>query len=200
MIQLASAGGRGPRPSFTASHFLLAFLTIGARGMIGRQALAKEAGLGEGAARTVLKKLRAGGYAEVIASGAQLTRRGSASYSLLLEQLSPIVSLESSRLSMGKRQAAVGVRGGARRLGSGIGQRDSAIMVGAAGATTYAIKGGKFTIPGESSDCERDFPSEAWKVVRKGVAPRNGDAVILCGAHDELTAKLGALSAALSLL
>lgn len=168
--------------------------------MIGRQALARQSGLGEGAARTVLKKLREGGYASVIASGNQLTSRGRESYALLLEKLSPFIFLEGSRLTMGRRQTALKVRGGASRLGSGLEQRDSATRVGAAGATTYAIRGGKFTVPGESSDCEKDFPSEAWRQLRARLAPREGDAVILCGSEDEITTKLGALAAALTLL
>jgi len=200
LLKLATAGGRGPRPSFAESHFLLAFMTIGDSGMIGRQALAREAGIGEGAVRTVLKKLRDGQYAQVNASGCHLTTRGKAAYSLLRRKLSPFVPADNSRFTVGSRQAAIRVKGGARRLGSGIEQRDSAILVGAAGATTYAIKGSKFTIPGGSVDCEKEFPSRAWKLLRKEVAPKDGDAVILCGAEDGITAKLGALSAALTLL
>jgi hypothetical protein len=191
---------RGPSPSFDRTHILLALLAIGDSASIGRQALAREAGLGDGAVRTVLKRLRDGGYAEVDATGSHLTARGRAAYSLLRRKLSPVISLDGSELTVGSRQVAVGVRGGARRLGTGIQQRDSAIIVGAAGATTYAMKGARFTIPGSSADCEKEFPSEAWKLLRRQIAPRDGDAVILCGAQDELKAKLGALSAALTLL
>lgn len=199
-MEFKATGKIGPRPSFTQSHLLLAFLTIGASGQIGRQALASEVGLGQGAIRTVLKKLRDGGYTEANASGSRLTKRGKEAYSLLHAKLSPIVSLDGSRLTVGSRQAAVCVRGGARRLKSGIEQRDFAILVGAAGATTYAFKGSKFIIPHGSEDCEKDFPSEAWKTLRKKLLPKDGDAVILCGAPDELVAKLGVLSAAFSLL
>lgn len=199
-MELAAAGGRGPRPSFTRAHFLLAFLTIGNARLIGRQSLAQEAGLGDGAVRTVLKKLRDEGYAEVNASGSHLTPTGRAVYSRIRVKLSPIVMLDGSQLTVGKWQSAVGVRGGARRVQSGIQQRDSAIMVGAAGATTYTIKRAKFTIPGGSADCEKDFPSQAWRVLRKEIAPHDGDAVVLSGADDAMGAKLGALSAALTLL
>ncbi len=200
LIGVASVGGRGPRPSFTQAHFLLAFLVIGTSGVIGRQALAREAGLGEGATRTVLKRLRDGGYVEVNASGAFLTKKGREALKLLRRSLLPLVALENSRLTVGSEQAAVGVRGGRSHLGNGIPQRDSAIMVGATGATTYAIRGPKFTVPGGSTDCEKDFPTGAWKMLRKQLAPRDGDTVIVCGAQDALRAKLGALSAALTLL
>jgi len=185
-MKVAAVGGRGPSPSFTRAHFLLAFLTIGASGLIGRQALAREAGLGEGAARTVLRRLRDGGYVDVNASGAFLTEKGKGVLLSLQSKLLPIVALEKSRLTMGNEQAAVGVRGGGRSLGNGIAQRDSAIMVGASGATSYVIRGSNFTVPGGSTDCEKDFPTGAWKLLRKRLAPKDGDVVIVCGAQDQL--------------
>lgn len=200
LLELAKAGGKGPSPTFTKAHLFLAFLTIGSGGTIGRQALAREAGLGEGAVRTVLKKLRDDGYAEVNASGCHLTVRGRRLHSGLRKKLSSFATLERTQLTVGGSQAAVAVRGSARIVRSGIQQRDSAIMVGATGATTYTIKGGKFALPGEASDCEKEFPSPAWKVLREKLSPRNGDAIVLCGADDSLAAKLGALSAALTLL
>ena len=200
LMGIASIAGRGPSPSFTRAHFLLAFLTIGTSGMIGRQALAREAGLGEGAARTILGRLRDGGYVDVNASGAFLTKKGKRLLLLLRDRLLPLVSLEESRLTVGNEQAAVGVRGAGRGLGNGITQRDSAIVVGASGATSYAIRGSKFTVPGGSADCERDFPTGVWKLLRKRLAPRDGDVVIVCGARDSLRARLGALSAALTLI
>ena len=83
---------------------------------------------------------------------------------------------------------------------SGIEQRDSAIRLNAAGATTYVIRAGKIAIPGGSTDCEKDFPSRVWSTLRAELRPKDGDAVIVCGARDETTAKLGALSAAVALL
>lgn len=191
---------QGPSPTFERAHLLLAFLTIGESGTIGRHSLAVRVGLGEGAVRTVLKRLREEGLADADASGCHLTRGGQNVYSSLIKKLSPLAAIEGSRLTMGAAQAAVSVRGGGDAVKSGIEQRDSAIGVGAAGATTYVLRGSRFTIPGGSDDCERDFPGRAWAVLRKKLKPMNGDAVILCGSDREQTARLGALSAALSLL
>jgi len=159
-----------------------------------------QVGLGEGAVRTVLKRLRQEGFAEADASGCHLTRGGQNVYSSLIKRLSPLTTIEGSRLTMGSAQVAVSVRGAGDAVKSGIEQRDSAKSVGAAGATTYIVRGSRFTIPGGSDDCERDFPSRTWAELRKGMKPTNGDAVILCGSDREQTARLGALSAALSLL
>lgn len=199
LLQIQDGKPQGPSPTFERAHLLLAFQIIGDAGAIGRHSLASRAGLGEGAVRTVLKRLRAEGLSDADASGCHLTRKGQAAYSALAKKLSPSAVIEGSRLTMGAVQVAVLLRGGGGSVRSGIEQRDSAIGVGAAGATTYVIRGSRFTIPGGSDDCERDFPGKAWGQLKK-LKPRNGDVVILCGSDTQESAKLGALSAALTLL
>jgi len=196
----AKAGFRGPSPSFERAHLLLAFLTIGDTRLLGRQALARQTGLGEGAIRTILKRLREEGFADANAAGCYLTKSGDTLYKSIRRKLSSFAPVEPTRLTIGESQVALAVRGGGRAVKSGLEQRDSAIIAGAAGATTYVIKGGKFTVPGGSTDCEKDFPSSAWPVLRKNLKPANGDAVILCGSEQEISARVGALSAALTLL
>lgn len=200
IVRLAEGRPKGPSPSFQTAHLFLAFLTIGTERTIGRQALAERSGLGDGAIRTVLKKLREGGYADADASGCHLSRSGQKVYDDVMTRLSSVVDLEGTNLTMGSAQAALCVRNAGKAVGSGIEQRDSAIAVGAKGATTYVIKGGKFTVPGGPSDCEKDFPSSAWAAIRAKLEPKSGDAVILCGAATTTVATLGALAAALILL
>jgi hypothetical protein len=83
---------------------------------------------------------------------------------------------------------------------SGIEQRDASIKAGAAGATTYVIRDSKFQTPGSSQDCQKDFPSRAWQVLRNELQPDEADVVIVCGSQDRRTSFIGAMSAALSLL
>jgi hypothetical protein len=199
LLRLAETRIRGPSPSFDRAQFVLAFLTVGATGTIGRAALARKAMLGEGAVRTVLKRLRSSGYAEATASGCRLSAAGAEMYRSLKRKLSDPVSLGDSQLTVGRSQIAFAVRGGGRLVKGGLEQRDSAVRAGAAGATTYVMKGGKFIMPTGSFDCERDFPSPAWENLRTRLKPRDGDAMILCGSGDETSATLGALSAALTL-
>ncbi len=200
LLQIAERPLQGPSPSFEKTHLVLAFMTIGESGMIGRQALAARTGLTEGPVRTILKKLREDGYAEANASGCYLTKAGTRVYESLEERLAPSISLEGSKLTMGEYQVGMAIRGGGKAVRSGLEQRDSAIKLRASGATTFVVAKGRFSVPGGSTDCEKDFPSRAWPILRKELKPKNGDAVVVCGAHDEITAKLGALSAALTLL
>lgn len=199
LLEIAERPALGPAPSFERSHFVLAFITIGESGTIGRQALAVRSGLKEGPTRTVIKRLRDDGYAEANASGCYLTPSGRGIYETLRTKLSSFVPLDGSRLTIGEHQVALLVRAGGRAVQNGLEQRDSAVRLNASGATTFVIKDGKFTIPGEALDSEKDFPGSVWTVLRDALGPRNGDAVVICGAKNEVTAKLGALSAALSL-
>ncbi len=200
LLSLAESSSPGPAPSFAGPHVLLLFLNIAGTAYIGRQALARQSGLGEGAARTVLKKLKREGYVDVIRSGCFLTRAGKLKAKSIERFLSGIVSVPSSDLTMGERQAALALRGAAEQVRSGIEQRDSAIRIGATAATTYVVDSGRFTIPGGSTNCEKDFPGPAWSSLKKNLRPNDGDVVILCGARDEVSARLGALAAATSLL
>jgi hypothetical protein len=191
---------RGPSPSFTSAHVVLAFLVIGDSSAIGRQALARKAGLGDGSVRTVLKKLRDAGYVDVTPSGCLLTKPGRQIYVKMRERLSRVVLVERSPLTVGSKQAAIRVKGSASLVQSGIEQRDSAIKVGALGATTYVISGSRFTVPGGSSDCEGDFPSPVWDNLRRELSPRDGDAIVIGGSTDYMKSQLGAIAAALTLL
>jgi len=200
LLKLASKEAPGPAPTFTPPHLLLVFLTIGGSSYVGRQTLAAKSGVGEGAIRTILGKLRDRGYVGAVRAGCFLTRSGRRLADSMGSLLSLLESFPRSELSMGENQAALVFRGAGTKVHSGIEQRDSAIRIGASGATTYVIRSGRFTIPGGSSDCEKDFPSRAWPVLKNELKPKNGDVVILCGAATEVTARLGALAAAITLL
>ena len=200
LLEIAERPVQGPSPSFGKPHLVLAFITIGESGTIGRQALAARCGLKEGPVRTVLKKLREDGYAKSNASGCYLTDAGKRVYGSLRSRLSPFAPLEGSKLAIGAYQVGIVARGGGRAVQSGLEQRDSVIRLNALGATTFVVKDGKFTVPGGSSDSEKEFPSKVWTTLKERLGPKDGDAVVVCGAKDETTAKLGALSAALTLL
>lgn len=190
----------GPAPGFGRPHALLTFMTIGESRSIGRHALAVKTGLGEGSIRTILKRLKQGKYIIVDGGGCYLTKAGKLLYDSLSQRITSPIPLENSPLVVGPSQVAIIVSAAGSSIRTGLEQRDSSILAGAEGATTYVIKAGKFTIPGGSNDCEKDFPGPTWSFLRDELEPKNGDAVILCGARDEKMAKLGALSSALGLL
>ena len=175
-------------------------MTVAREPGIGRQALSENTGLGQGSIRTILKDLRRAGYLASDIQGCHLTEAGSRLYAEIARRLVGPLSLKATSLTVGSTQSAILIRSTGSPIGIGIEQRDSAVRVGADGATTYVIRSGKFNIPGGSKDCEKDYPGFVWSTLRKGLEPKNGDAVIVCGASDGNTARLGVLSAALTLL
>ena len=200
LLRITEEPVQGPSPSFEKAHLVLAFITIGESGIIGRQALAVRSGLREGPTRTVLKKLRGRGYAKTNASGCYLTDAGYRVYKSLRSRVSSFLRLEGSKVTLGAYQIGVVVRGGGHAVQTGLEQRDSAIGLHALGATTFVMRGDKFVLPGGSTDSEGEFPGTVWSTLREQLSPKDGDAVVVCGARDETTAKLGALAAALTLL
>ncbi|MDG6990390.1 MAG: hypothetical protein JRM99_03090 [Nitrososphaerota archaeon] len=190
----------GPSPGFSREHSLLAFMLLAKSKAVGRQTLAAGAGVGEGSIRTILKKLRQAGLAEVKPAGIQLTEGGLRAHRAILKTLTFPVTLQGSTLSVGQWQAGILVRSAAKSVTTGIQQRDASIRLHAEGATSYVYRGNRFAVPGGSSDCEKDFPSVTWTALRAELRPRDGDAIIVCGAKEETTAKLGAISAALTLV
>jgi biotin operon repressor len=200
LLRIAREKERGPIPSFTEPHLILAILFTGDSKLIGRQALARKVGLGEGAVRTILKRLKEDGYVDTIASGCYLTKKGTLAYKVLQRTIPRITQLDSTGFTVGKNQVAVLLRTRPTKLVYGVEQRDSAIKAGAAGATTYIIKDSKFQLPGGSKDCEKDFPSPVWKTLRTKLQPLSGDILIVCGSDNEATSRLGAISAAMTLV
>lgn len=200
LLRVVAQREPGPSPSFAQHHLLLAVLTVGEAGAIGRKALAARTGLGEGAIRTVLSRLRGEGYLTVSPSGCALTKKGEALFSELRQSLPKMAAMTRTSLTVGEKQFVTLVRAAAKNVTNGIEQRDAAIKAGADGATTFIIRRQKFSVLGGSDDCERDYPGEAWEGLRRLLSPNEGDAVIVCGSGNPMLSKVGALSAALSLL
>lgn len=200
LLKVGALRSPGPAPTYNSSHVVIAVLSIGRTGTIGRHKLAIETGLGEGAVRTVIKWLKEGGYIRTLSNGCKLTEKGEKAYSELNGLMPTTLELSRTSVSVGKEQVAVLVKKRAGLVKSGIEQRDSSIKAGAEGAATYLVRNSKIQVPGSSLDAEKDFPSEAWKKLKAGLDPENGDVIIVCGSDDRRTSVIGAISAALTLL
>jgi hypothetical protein len=200
LLKTDSSRAPGPAPTYSPSHLLLALMTVGGAGAIGRHALAREAGLGEGAVRTVIKWLKEDDYITVEPNGCQLTTKGKQAYAELKRVMPKTLELPKTSLTVGGAQVAVLIKGKSDRVSNGIEQRDSSVRAGAAGATTYVVKDSKFRMPGSSVDCEKAFPNRVWAKLRSELKPEDGDVVIICGSNDMHASLIGAIDAALTLL
>jgi len=189
---------KGPRAVFSEVHVLKAILVVGTEGAVGRGKLGSLVGLGQGEVRTLIKRLKENDLIVIQPDGCRLSRKGEREFQRLREKIPWSSRVEARSLGIGTQCAAVLVRGAGRSVRKGIEQRDAAVRVGAIGAFTALFANGRFTIPGEGTDCEKDGPRGLWSAAR-AEAPREGDVLIVVSADSDEAAELGTLAAALTL-
>jgi len=190
---------RGPRAVFTQVHVLKALVAIGDDGPLGRGRLGELTGLGQGEVRTLIKRLRDNDLIVIETNGCALSRKGEREYGKLSSLIRWSSRVDAEALHIGHRGWAVVIAGGAKAVRYGIEQRDAAIRAGADGAFTAVFLSGRFTVPGEGTDCEKDGPHEPWSTIR-GSGVREGDAVVVTGSPHERSSEEGALAAVLTLI
>ncbi len=184
----------GPSISFSLVDGVRAILELGVDG-IGRERLAKNLGIGNGAVRTLIKRLDRMDLIERGKGGCRLTKKGQGVFRALNARIK-IGEINGGPLSTDRFTETILIRGGAVAVKIGLEQRDAAIREGATGATTLIYKSGKFVIPGGSRDCEQDFPNFLWDKLRYGLKPLDGDLIIICSGSSKQIASKGAFSIA----
>jgi hypothetical protein len=190
---------RGPRAVFTQVHVLKALIAIGRAGSVGRGRLGTITGLGQGEVRTLIRRLKDNDLIVIQTNGCALSKKGDREYGKISSLLLWSSQVAAEGLDLGERCWAVVVAGASKKVRYGIEQRDAAIKAGADGAFTAIFRAGRFTVPGEGTDCEKDGPSEPWTTIRK-TGPHEGDVVIVTGSPTDAYSEDGALSAVLTLV
>lgn len=190
---LAEKSSPGRTPEFTPAHLLMS-LKIISTSTIGRKQLADKLGLGEGTVRNLIRRLMDEGLVSSNRQGMSLTGNGR---SLCSDLENKIIgsSFKSSEITVSRYNYFVLVRGARNKIRFGIEQRDSAIMVGAKGATTLVFENGELIIPG----MERSLEETEIKQIMS-LDPKNNDVIVIGTADSPLYAMLGAYSAALDIL
>lgn len=197
--QVLESDYRGPHAVFTRVHVLKALIAIGSAGTVGRGRLGTLTGLGQGEVRTLIKRLRDNQLITIEAGGCRLSRKGEKEYSAVSTVLVWSSAVDVSALTLGEKGWAVVAAASEKRVRYGIEQRDAAVRAGADGSFTAVVRKGRFTVPGEGTDCEKAGPSEPWTTIRRS-NPHEGDVVLVTGSATEADAENGALAAFLTLL
>jgi len=197
--RVAERTAPGRAPSFTEAHVITALEMIGAGRAVGRIRLSKVLSLGEGETRTLLKHLRNQHLIKVSRPGIALSKFGEKIFSELRSKISEGIEVPGSSLTVGPFNVAILVRGAARKVRSGLEQRDAAIKVGALGATTLVFRDNRLIMPGVGEDILRDASAICDLFVSK-LGPKENDVIIIGSANDRQVAEFGAKTAALELL
>jgi predicted transcriptional regulator len=183
--------------SFDMAHIFKALQIIEERGHASRTLLCQELNLGEGAVRTLIKHLKMKELIETSNAGTKMSEEGKRFFAEILSCLPKGCSLPKCSIALGKYNYVVLLKQLSFAIKSGIEQRDSAIKMGALGATTMLFKEGKFVMPDSNYESVKKEPA-IHELLMKKLEPIEGD-VIIIGSDDinRQTAELAAKNAAL---
>jgi hypothetical protein len=211
------------KPTFDYVHILLALIIFGkneGKGL-GRYRLKNELLIGPGTARSLISKLNENiEFIKVLneenkRKGHILTERGEQFLNEVKEQL-PVIkhgNIEYLKDLIVQAETVniylILVRDAAKRLGTGIEQRDAAIKVDGLGATCLIYDGGKFHYPykaGQDTQNKKIYvKQEIQEYLKKEVLDEEQrfmeyDVIILGLGDNNKKARLAALNAALTLI
>ena len=198
MQQIAGKKAPGPSTTFTIFHVFYA-LELLAQKPLGRNKLAEKLYVGDGAVRTIISRLREAGLIETSKEGCNLTKKGLEVWRQFEEIFPNRVEIPRSELSESAFNFAFIVRNQGQKVGSGIDQRDAAIIAGARKALVIVFKNGHLCIESVSEAVERQYPKAA-NLILSELMPKENDVVIIAGADSALKAKRGAFAASWSLI
>jgi predicted transcriptional regulator len=190
---LASPKGPGPATTFSMFHIFYA-LELLAEKPIGRNKLAEKLNVGEGAIRTIVSRLKEAGLIVTSKEGCILTDKGLSLWKSFVEVYPKRSEIGKTALTTSKFNYAFLVRNKAHKVGSGIDQRDAAIMGGARRALVIVCRNGRLMIESVSNSIEEEFPEAAGEILEK-LGPEDNDVIVIAGADDPLRARRGAFAA-----
>jgi predicted transcriptional regulator len=190
---------RGPAPAFNAAHVVKALEIIADYGSVGRISLSNRLELGIGTTRTILKHLKKEELIVSSRNGFAFSEHGKQLFQSLRSRISEGLEVPNSPLSVGPVVIAVLVRDAAHKVGRGVEQRNTAIRVGASGATTLIFSCNKLTMASKRNHIP-SVASDILDILVSKLNPKENDAIIVGSGESRLNAEIGAIMAALELL
>lgn len=195
--RLTESTSLGPSPTFSELHLAKALETIYERGRVGRAALSRAIGLGEGATRTLLGHLKREGLVETSKLGSELTEAGLELHRRLYSKVRSRREFPPSSITVGERNFVFHIGGVGHLVTSGVRQRDQAVRAGAEGAVVIVCRDGHLLMPPDSTPMRVRWP-EISESITEEFSPEEGDVLIISGADTLENAEMGARAAALT--
>jgi predicted transcriptional regulator len=196
--EIAGKKAPGPSTSFTVFHVFYA-LELMSQKPLGRNKLAKKLDVGDGAVRTIISRLRNAGLIETSKEGCSLTKKGADVWGQIEKVFPKRLEIPKSELNGSEFNFAFLVKNSGQKVGSGIDQRDAAIIAGARKALVIVFRKGHLRIESVSDCIEKDYPKAASQILNE-LTPEENDAIIIAGSDTALRAKRGAFAASWSLI
>lgn len=194
MLTVTGGNGNGPLRKFDDTDIMWTLLTVEKYKRISRKDICNVLNLGEGSVRSIIQILREEGIVDVYRTGVALTPIGKD-----LIRNCPIEPVDCllPDISLGYIQQGLLVRGGGKRVTSGMMQRDKAIRTGALGCCTIILKDDCLMMPPDWNIDEK-YPSAAADIRKCGMS--EGDALIFGEGEDIFSARKASMTAAMASL
>lgn len=183
--------------SFSPAHVFKTLQLIKRERYVSRFLLGRELELGEGSIKTLIKHLKMEKMIITTNKGTTMSERGVKIFEEMSRYIPIEIQIPQSSISVSKFNYAILLRYMRIAIKQGVEQRDSAIKMGAMGATTLIFDNGKFLIPGSKYNALRaEKPLE--QILKEKLTPVDND-VIIIGSDDSslILAELAAKAAAL---
>lgn len=198
MQQLSGKKAPGPSTSFTIFHVFYA-LQLLSKKPIGRNKLAAQLKVGDGAIRTIISRLREADLITTSKAGCELTEEGRNIWRQFEEVFPKEIDFGKSELNPNEYNYAFLVKNCGEKVGSGINQRDAAIIAGAHKAFVMVYQKGHLKIESVIDDMEKQYPKTTKQMIEQ-LQPQENDAIVVASAESALRAKRGAFAASWSLI
>ena len=195
------ADGRVP-PVFKPYHAAVALMMIGREQPLGRYELCENLSIGEGSARTLLKRLAESDY--IAADGKQgqrLTTAGDKLFKTFSSDVPIGLFLDIAPLIVHSQAFANLVKGKAAKITDGIRQRDEAIIQGGygkAGATTLIQRSGLLVMPPDNFNVLSAYERETILIL-DSLRPDEDDVIVVGSAEDANLAREVSMAAVMTL-
>ena len=209
------------KPTFETVHFILALFIFGENSKgIGRYSLGKELMLGEGSAKTLIRRLREKiKFISIIEDGKRrghiLTEVGS-KFLRKIKKFIPIIkrgelSLLKDIIIKPEKDSTYFcmVKKPNTKITNGVTQRDAAIKINGSGATCLVFNGNRLIFPSTSSIksegdfLELDLKTQEYldsQLIKEDLRLEKDDIIIIGSGENPQKARLATLNAALTLL
>jgi predicted transcriptional regulator len=165
---------------------------------VGRYRLTKELGLGEATIRTLLRHLRNFDILTKGEKGHKLTERGEEIFNYISSKV-----VEEGKIitpfRLGDYEYFIHIRGSVQDIGSGVKQRDTALLAGAHGALTLQFVNNSLIFPDSKEKLSKRNP-KFDRILMGRLNLIEGDIVTIVGARDHIRARRSAYAILLSLI
>jgi predicted transcriptional regulator len=201
-IRLSEPADGRVAPAFKPHQAAVALIMIGREQPLGRYELCDKMSIGEGSARTLLKRLTESDYIEPEGKqGQRLTISGQRLFDEIIRDVPRGLMLDVKQLVMYDYAYANLVKGRASLVTDGVRQRDEAIIQGGygkAGASTLVQKNVRLVMPPDDFHILLAYEAETVLII-ESLRPEDNDVIIIGSADEPNLAREVSMAAVMTL-